>query len=126
MSRSPKRPDTANNIYFLAGVPRFHHVSLHIEAILGEVTIRQRRKKLEEMTHANGLSDAYTATLTRLKVQKGNKLALGQNVLMLVLYSERPLMAEELCHALGVVMGTIMMEHKMERMLDHDLIEENL
>ena len=86
---------------------RFLLVSLQIDAILGEVTIRQRRKKLEEMTQGNGLGDAYTATLTRLKAQKGNKPILGMKVLMWVLYSERPLRAEELCHALGVELGSL-------------------
>ena len=81
---------------------RFLLVSLNMDAILGEVTIRQRRKKLEEMTQGNGLSDAYTATLSRLKAQKGYKSVLGLKVLMWVLYSERPLQAEELCPALGV------------------------
>jgi len=81
-------------------------VALQIEAILGEVTISRRRKKLEEMARGNGLSDAYTATLTRLKGQKGNKSVLGWKVLMWVLYSERPLRAEELCHALGVEIGS--------------------
>ena len=85
---------------------RFLLVSLNIDAILGEVTIRQRRKKLEEMTQGDGLSDAYTATLTRLKAQKGYKSVLGLKVLMWVLYSERPLGAEELCHALGVEIGS--------------------
>ena len=85
---------------------RFLLVSLKIEAILGEVTIRQRRKKLEEMAGGNGLSDAYTTTLTRIKGQKGNKSVLGWKVLMWVLYSERPLEAEELCHALGVEIGS--------------------
>ena len=85
---------------------RFLLVSLSIDAILGEVTIRQRRKKLEEMKRGNGLSDAYTATLRRLKMQKGNKSILGLKVLMWVLYSERPLRAEELCHALGVETGS--------------------
>ena len=85
---------------------RFLLVSLNIDAILGEVTIRQRRKKLEEITQGNGLSDAYTATLTRLKSQKGYKSVLGLNVLMWVLYSERPLRAQELCHALGVEIGS--------------------
>ena len=66
------------------------------------MTIRQRRKKLDEMTQGSGLSDAYTATLTRLKAQPGNKSILGLKVLMWVLYSERPLMVEELRHALGV------------------------
>ena len=85
---------------------RFLLVSLKIEAILGEVTIGQRRKKLEEMARGNGLSDAYTATLTRLKGQKGNKSVLGLKVLMWVLYSERPLRAEELCNALVVEIGS--------------------
>ena len=84
---------------------RFLLVSLNIDAILGEVTIGQRRKKLEETTRGNGLSDAYTATLTRLKAQKGNKPVLGLKVLMWVSYSERPLQAEELCQALGVEVG---------------------
>jgi len=77
-----------------------------MDAILAEVTIRQRRKKLEDMSQGNGLDDAYTATLTRLRAQKGNKSALGLKVLMWVSYSERPLRAGELCHALGVEIGS--------------------
>jgi len=87
-------------------------VSLHIEAILGELTIRHRRKKLEEMTEGNGLSDAYTATLTRLKAQKGNKSKLGLKILMWVLHSERQLGAKELCHALGVELGSTDLDHE--------------
>jgi len=93
-------------VYSLEIVARFLLVSLHMDAILGEVTIRQRRKKLEEMTLGDGLNDAYTATLSRLKVQKGYKSVLGLKVLMWVLYSERPLRARELCHALGVEIGS--------------------
>src|SRR5205807_2578820 len=89
---------------------RFLLVSLNMDAILGEVTISQRRKKLEEMARGNGLSDAYTATLTRLKAQKGNRSILGLKVLMWVMYSERPLLAKELCHALGVEVGTADMD----------------
>ena len=85
---------------------RFLLVSLNIDAILGEVTIRQRRKKLEEVKRGNGLSDAYTATLTRLKAQTRHKSILGLKVLMWLLCSQRPLRAEELCHALGVEMGS--------------------
>ena len=85
---------------------RFLLVALNIDAVLGEVTIRQRRKKLEEIVQGNGLSDAYAATLTRVKAQKGNKSVLGLKVLMWVLYSERPLQAQELCHALGVEIGS--------------------
>jgi len=77
-----------------------------MDAILGEVTIRQRRKKLEEMTLGDGLNDAYTATLSRLKAQKGYKSVLGMKVLMWVLYSERPFRSQELCDALGVEIGS--------------------
>jgi len=85
---------------------RFLLVSLNTDAILGEMTTRQRKRKLGEMTRGNGLRDAYTATLTRLKAQEGNKPALGLKVLMWVMHSERPLRAEELCHALGVEIGS--------------------
>src|SRR5205807_10571351 len=85
---------------------RFLLASLNMDAILGEVTISRRRKKLGEMTRGNGLSDAYTATLGRLKAQKGYKSILGLKVLMWVVYSECPLRAEELCHALGVEVGS--------------------
>jgi len=85
---------------------RFLLVSLNIDAILGEVTIRQRRKKLEEMAQGSGLSGTYATTLSRLKAQKGYKSVLGLKVLMWVLYSERPLRAEALCHALGVEIGS--------------------
>ena len=85
---------------------RFLLVSLNIEAILEEVTIGQR-KKLEEMARGNGLGDAHTATLARLKGQKKIKSAFGFKVLKWVLYSERPLQAEELCHALAVKTGSL-------------------
>ena len=76
------------------------------------MTISQRRKKLEEMARGNGLSDAYRTTLTRLKGQKGNKSALGMKVLMWVVYSERPILGEELCHALGVEIGSTHLDSK--------------
>ena len=85
---------------------RFLLVSLHIDAILEEETIHQRREKLEEITQSNGLSDAYTAAITRLRAQKGNKSIFGMNALMWVLYSQRPLRMEEICHALGVELGS--------------------
>ena len=95
-----------DNIYLRKIIFRFLLVSVNIESILGEVTIGLRRKKLEEMARGNGLNDAYTATLTRLTGQKGNKSVLGLKVLKWVLYSERPLRADELCHALAVDMGS--------------------
>jgi len=93
---------------------RFLLVSINIESILEEVTIVRRRRKLEEIAGGSGLSDAYTATLARMKWQKGNKASIGLKVLMWVLYSERPLRAEELCHALSVELGSL------------DLVPENI
>ena len=87
---------------------RFLLVSLNIGAILGEVAICQKGKKVEKMTQGDGLNDAYTTTLTRLKAQKGrkSKSALELKVLMWVLYSEQPLRAQELFHALEVEIGS--------------------
>jgi hypothetical protein len=62
VSRSIRHPHPINDVYLPTVVCRFLLVSLNIDAILAEVTIRQRRKKLEEMTQGNGLSEAYTAT----------------------------------------------------------------
>jgi len=93
-------------MYIYQRLCRFILASLIIEAILGEETIGQRRKRLNEMARGNGLSDAYTATLTRLKAQNRNKSILGQKALIWVSHSERPLGAEELCHALGVEIGS--------------------
>jgi len=91
--------------FFLILVARFLLVSLNIDAILEEVTIYKRRKKLEEMTQGKGLGDAYTATLTRIKSQKGSRSSLGMEALMWISHSERPLKALELCQALGVERG---------------------
>jgi len=106
VSRSTKTSHPTDDEYLRKIMHRFLLVSINIEAVLGEVTIGLRREKLEQMERGNGLSDAYTATLARLKGQKGNKGAVGLKVLKWVLYSERPLQAEELCHALGVEMGS--------------------
>jgi len=87
-------------------VCRLRPVVLALDFILGEATIFQRRKKLEEGKRGYALRDVYTEIITRLKAQRGNKPVLGLKVLMWVLHSERPLRAEELCHALGVEIGS--------------------
>ena len=73
-----------------------------MDAILGEMTLRRRRKKLDEMTKGEGLGDAYLVTLSRLKAQQKGRAKLGMEVLMWVSHSERPLHVDELCQALGV------------------------
>jgi len=58
------------------------------------------------MIQGNGLRDAYSATLDRIKAQGGSKSRLGMDMLMWLSHSERPLSANELCHALGVEIGS--------------------
>jgi len=81
-------------------------VSLNVDAILSELTLHQRRKKLDEMTKGNGLGDAYAATLSRVQAQPRSRSKLGMQVLLWISHSERPLLADELCHALGVEEGS--------------------
>jgi len=88
-------------------VSSFLLVSLNIDAILSEVTLYHRRKKLDEMTKGEGLGDAYAATLSRIRMQPRMRAKLGMEVLMWVAYAERPLQVDELCHALGVEEGSI-------------------
>ena len=83
----------------------FLRVSLNVDAILAEVTLHQRRKKLDEMTKGEGLGDAYAATISRIKAQQRSRSKLGVKVLMWMSHSERPLHVDELCHALGVEEG---------------------
>jgi len=93
-------------LYLLTIVCRFLLVSLNIDTILGEVTIFDRRRKLNEITKGNHLEDAYATTLARMKAQKGGRSRLGMEALMWVSNSERPLHISELCHALGVKIGS--------------------
>jgi len=58
------------------------------------------------MTDGLGLGDAYGATLDRIKGQGGDKARLGMAALMWISHSERPLKPDELCHALGVRIGS--------------------
>ena len=99
-------PGSCMILVSLIMVIRFLLVSLTIDAILGEVTISARREKLNEMTKGNHLGDAYATTLDRMKAQKGARSKLGMEALMWVSNSERPLHTSELCHALGVKIGS--------------------
>jgi len=88
----------------LIGIIRFLLVSLNIDAILQGSTIHRRREGLGRMTH--GLRDAYDATIERIKAQGGDKSKLGMEALLWVSHAERPLKADELCHALAVELGS--------------------
>ncbi|RPB06236.1 hypothetical protein L873DRAFT_1649120, partial [Choiromyces venosus 120613-1] len=80
-------------------------VNLQIDSILGEVTIGGRRKKLREIR--TGLSDAYTAALERIKQQRGALSRFGIAALMWISLAERPLLVDELCHALAMEVGSL-------------------
>ena len=58
------------------------------------------------MTSGLGLGDVYGATLGRIKGQGGEKSRLGMAALMWISHAERPLEPDELCHALGVEIGS--------------------
>ena len=58
------------------------------------------------MTDGSGLEDAYGATLGRIKKQGEEKARLGMAALMWISHAERPLKADELCHALAIEIGS--------------------
>ena len=58
------------------------------------------------MTGRLELADAYGATIERIKAQDVGKSRLGVAALMWVSHAERPLRADELCHALAVELGS--------------------
>ena len=58
------------------------------------------------MMDGSGLGDVYGATISRIKAQDGDKSRLGMAVLMWISHAERPLQADELCHALAVELGS--------------------
>ena len=86
---------------------RFLLVALNVEAILNESTIRQRRERLGKLTDGLELGDVYGATIGRIKAQNGNKSRLGMRTLMWISHAERPLLADELRHALAVELGSM-------------------
>ena len=87
-------------------ISRFPLVLLDIDAILQETTTGRRRQRLNTMTDGLGLGSAYSKTLSRIKGQGGEKSRLGMATLMWISHSERPLKVDELCHALGVEIGS--------------------
>ena len=69
-------------VYMLTVEYRFLLVSLNIDAVREEVAIHQRNEKLDQMIQSNGLQDAYSATLARIRVQKGGISRLGMDALI--------------------------------------------
>ena len=88
-----------------------------MDAVLEDTTIHQRRQTLCRMANGVGLDDAYSATLGRIREQKGGKAKLGMEALMWISQAERLLKAQELCHALAVEVGTTDLIYTMSRRL---------
>jgi len=58
------------------------------------------------MANGLGLEDVYGTTLGRIQAQGKERSRLGMMTLMWICHSERPLKADELCHALAVEIGS--------------------
>jgi len=58
------------------------------------------------MTNGLELGDVYGATIERIQAQDGDKSRLGMTTLMWISHAERPLRADDLCHALAVQLGS--------------------
>jgi len=70
-------------------------VSLNTGAVLGEITLIRRRKKLHEITNEEDLGAAYAATLSQMKTQPRNRSKIGMDVLMWVSHVEWSLPVNE-------------------------------
>jgi len=92
-------------------VARFLLISLSIDAILSEATIRKRRERLDLMTSGLGLDGAYDATLDRIRCHGKGKSTLGMAALMWISFSERPMHIGELCDGLAVESGSRDMDY---------------
>jgi len=58
------------------------------------------------MADGLGLGDVYDETIERIKAQGGDKSRLGIGALMWISHAEQPLGGGELCHALGIELGS--------------------
>ena len=74
--------------------------------ILQETALHRRREKIGTITVSLGLADVYDAIIGEIKAQQEDKARLGISALMWVSHSERPLKADEICHALAVEIGS--------------------
>ena len=71
-----------------------------------ESTIYRRREKLRKIADGSELGGVYGAAIARIKAQDGDKSRLGMAALLWISHAERPLRANELCHALAVELGS--------------------
>jgi ankyrin repeat domain-containing protein 50 len=79
---------------------RFLFAVLQIRRICDQMTVREVKKALE--TIPNDLSQLYEETLQRIKKQSPKRSELGMAVLGWISYAKRPILIDELRHALAV------------------------
>jgi len=72
-----------------------------MNAMLGEVTLNRRRKKLGKSLEGRALEMLYAATISGFKSLQGGMSKLGMEVLMWVSQAASPLHIDGLCQALG-------------------------
>jgi hypothetical protein len=90
---------------------------LQLERIWAERTKKKILKALESLPL--GLEETYRDTLTRIKKQPGGDGTLAMSILRWISYSKRPLLVDELCHALAMEWDD---DEEPQRDLDHDNI----
>ena len=71
-----------------------------------ESTIYRRRGKLRKIADGSELGGVYGTAIARIKAQDRDKSRLGMAALVWTSHAERPLRADELCHALAVELGS--------------------
>ncbi|KAI9774836.1 MAG: hypothetical protein M1840_000052 [Geoglossum simile] len=77
----------------------FLYAVLQIKRIRDQMTIREVKRALETMP--NGISELYTETLQRIRKQSPRRSKLGMTVLAWISYAKRPMLVDELRHALA-------------------------
>ena len=93
-------------LYLLTMLCRFLLASLCINAILSEPAISPKLRRLAELAKCQHLGDVYATVLDQMKVRWWGRSRLEMGALMWISNSERPLHTSELCHALGVELGS--------------------
>ena len=94
-------------IRFINSFSRFLLAQLYINSLTDKFTERKINTALDNMKKGEeGLDKAYDDTVNRIENQGHGIHELAKKVLFWVVYAKRPLITEELRHALAVEPGT--------------------
>ncbi|RYP68349.1 hypothetical protein DL771_006735 [Monosporascus sp. 5C6A] len=79
---------------------------LHVDSLLDKRTKSKVKSTLESLSKGTkALDEAYDEAIKRIDSQLSEDSALAKSVLSWIIYAQRPLTTEELCHALAVEPG---------------------